>query len=138
MIEIDGRRRTDAAGMRMLFGEALDGADPDHPVLQMIEGMVGVLRDRGIAVVVYVNPMNLEWLEHIGLDDHSGLRQTIAVLRTLVEAHGAQLVDLHAMLPDEAFRDAAGHMEPTPPHHAARRIAAEVAGALMPALDGAR
>lgn len=138
MIEIEGRRRTDAEGMRMLFGEALDGADGDHPVLQMIEGMVGVLRDREIAVVVYVNPMNLEWLDRVGIEDHSGLRQTIAVLRTLVEAHGASLVDLHAMLPDEAFRDAAGHMEATPPHHAAQRIAAEIAGALIPALDEAR
>jgi hypothetical protein len=136
--EQDGRVRGDREAMRWLFGEALDGITADHPVAQLIGGTIAALREEGVQVVVYVNPVNLEWLRRLGMGDEAGLERTIGVLRAIAASHGARLVDLHTMLPDAAFVDASGHMDAGPPYEAARRIAGRLAGALAPSLVEAR
>ena len=135
---VEGQRRADETGTRHLFGDLLDGVTPNHPMVRMLEGTVSVLRERGIVVVLYVNPVNIEWFDRVGLSERKGLHQTIAVIRAMVEGHGGTLVDLHEMLPDAGFKDAAGHMHAKRPHRAAHRIAKNLAYAVIPLLVDAR
>ena len=55
----------------------LAGVDPDHPVLRMLRATLEVFRARGIPVFVYLVPLNLEYLERIGIRDPEGLRRGI-------------------------------------------------------------
>jgi hypothetical protein len=64
----------------------------------------------GIAVTVYLNPMNVEQLSALGVWDEDGIQATVSQLRATIESAGGHFVDLHGLLPDAGFRDPAGHL----------------------------
>ena len=95
--------------VRQRWGDALDGVDPDHPILSIYGSTVEKYRALDIPVWVYITPINLEYFDTLQMLDREGLDHTIASIRQVVEANGAQLIDLHDLLPDAGFRDATGH-----------------------------
>ncbi|MBW2293194.1 MAG: hypothetical protein JRG94_12920 [Deltaproteobacteria bacterium] len=63
----------------------------------------------GSDVLVYVNPINVEHIEQLGLLDESGLAQSLDHATAAVTRNGGHFVDLHQIFPDAAFRDRSGH-----------------------------
>jgi hypothetical protein len=55
--------------------------------------------------------VNIEHIRSLGLS-LDGLERSIVTIRQIVESSGAGFVDLHALLPDRAFRDARDHVTP--------------------------
>lgn len=105
--EID--QRPNRLHVESLYGDALDGLEVDHPVVQMLAGALEVFEHSGIRTLAYVIPMNVEHFERIGFDTRSGMGKTIDTLRSVVESRGGRLVDLHDLLPDRGFKDLGGH-----------------------------
>jgi hypothetical protein len=92
-----------------LYGAAFSGIDRDYPPLQIFAALIDRFGRNGIPVIVYIVPANMEYMRSLGLVDEKGLAETIDTLSTLVYESGGILVDLHELLPDQAFRDATGH-----------------------------
>jgi hypothetical protein len=91
------------------YEPAMAGATASHPLLRMLGETVEVFERRGIPVVVYTSPINLEWLERVGPFDADGLATTLESARDVVERAGGRYVDFHALLPEAEFLDRAGH-----------------------------
>jgi hypothetical protein len=91
------------------FGAALSGIGPRHPVLRALGATVEHLRREGTRVFVYVNPANVEHLSNIGLLEGASLDATLASIQQVVSTADGRYADLHSLLPDAGFRDAAGH-----------------------------
>ncbi len=98
------------AGLLEHYGETLAGLEPDHPVVRVIGATVERFRADEVAVLVYLEPVEVSWLESQAVLDRDGLARTIAVVRHAVETSGGRFADLHALLPADAFRDAPGHL----------------------------
>jgi len=96
--------------VRQNLGDAANGAGLDHPVLQMLAAAIDTFRSRGIEVLLYVTPTNVEHQERVGIDTRGGIAVTVATVRELARRHGAAFVDLHRMFPDAAFRDTGEHL----------------------------
>jgi hypothetical protein len=111
----------------------LAGVDAGHPVLRVLHATLEVFRERGIPVFVYIVPLNLEYLERIGLRDRDGLRRGIESVRRVVLASGASLIDLHDSLPDAAFADGGGHLMTTAEFDAPPIVARRMAHAMLAA-----
>ena len=88
---------------------ALGGLGPDNPVLQALTAAVRDFERAGIPVFVYLTPVNVEHMDALGLLNREGLARTIAVVEEEVREAGGDFIDLHALLPDEGFRDGTGH-----------------------------
>jgi len=127
--EVDSglRPRLTTFGVEQRFAPALRGVEPDFPVLQMLGAAVRAFRERGIEVLVYTSPLNLEHIEAIGADDPDGLARTLASIRAVSEGAGARFLDLHDLIPDAGFRDFAGHLSTTPAHDGPQRVATQLA-----------
>ncbi len=112
------------------YSAALAGLERDHVGVQMLEASLRVYRERGARVVVFVDPIDLELLESRGFMNErarDGLRRTLATLAAVVRENGAELIDLHALLPRDGFDDRAGHLTFRAPVHGNRRLAEELA-----------
>jgi hypothetical protein len=103
------RKRLTKFGLRQRYGHALDGIDADNPVVRMLAAAVRRFRSDGIQVLVYTNPTNVANMEGGGVLDEEGLAKTLGVVAAAVRAAGGEFADFHDLLPDDAFRDAAGH-----------------------------
>jgi hypothetical protein len=124
---IRGGTRYAASRERTHYGAALTGLPADHPVLSVLADTLRAFADAGIETLVYVNPINVEHLSALGLLEGSGLSDSLATLEAVVRGAGGDYVDLHDLLPDAAFRDAAGHLGTAEWVDAPERIAAAVA-----------
>lgn len=109
------------------YGAALGGVPSDHPVLRMLHAAVSEYVSVGMPVTVYTNPINIDQIDGAGLDRTTGLPVTIENVRIAVESAGGYFVDLHAMLPNDAFRDPAGHLEVGSTATVARALARAIA-----------
>jgi len=118
--------------VRQNLGDAVDGAGLDHPVLQMLAAALGIFRSRGVEVLLYVTPTNVEHQERVGIDTRGGLAVTVATVRELARRHGAAFVDLHRMFPDVAFRDPGEHLTYEGAIDGPRMIAERLANELHP------
>ena len=127
--EVDAkpRPRLTPFGVEQRFAPALRGVEPDFPTLQLLGAAIHAFRERGIEVLVYTSPLNVEHLEAIGSDDPEGLARTLASIETVSEGAGARFLDLHGLLPDAGFRDFAGHLSTTPAHDGPQRVADRIA-----------
>jgi hypothetical protein len=96
-------------GMLEHYRGALEGLGPDNPVLQALTAAVRDFERAGIPVFVYLTPVNVEHMDALGLLNREGLARTVAVVEEEVREAGGDFIDLHALLPDEAFRDGTGH-----------------------------
>ncbi len=118
---------TEHSGLRGRYGAALDGLPPDHPILEILSATVRTFRKYGVTPIVYFAPINVEALAAVGLRDDEGLARTMSALRHAVEPAGGVFVDLHALLPSEAFRDPQGHYASSGEIDGPARIAAALA-----------
>jgi hypothetical protein len=103
------RKRLTRFGLRQRYGPALDGIRPGNPAVEVLAAAVRRFRRDGIRVLVYASPANIANMETGGVLDEEGLQKTLEVIAGAVRAEGGEFADFHALLPDEAFRDAAGH-----------------------------
>jgi hypothetical protein len=116
--------------VRQNLGDAANGAGLDHPVLQMLAAAIDTFRSRGVEVLLYVTPTNVEHQERVGIDTRGGLAVTVASVRELARCHGAAFVDLHRMFPDAAFRDPGEHLTYEGAINGPKMIAERLADAL--------
>ncbi len=105
-----GYQRFLLPGLREHFGAAMRGVDADLPVLQVLGATIRAFGRLGIPTLVFVCPANIEYMASLGVVDEEGLGRTLAAIQREVVASGGEFADFHAALPDEAFRDAAGHL----------------------------
>ena len=128
----EGGTRHTAAATRDQYGSALGGLDPDHPVLEMLAAAVRAHVERGADVLVYLNPINVEHIESLGLMNQAGLEASIAGVSKATTGAGGHFLDLHGLLPDAGFRDRSGHFayeaEINGPKIVASNLARAVAG----------
>jgi hypothetical protein len=103
------RKRYRAAFLAEQYGAILSDVSPDHPVLQMLAATLDVLDEAGVPVLVYATPLNVEHMRTEGVIGDGGLGRSMHTVESLVHTHGADYLDLHALLPDKGFRDAPGH-----------------------------
>lgn len=125
---VRGRRRASLEWTRAVLGPALAGAAPDQPAMRYLDAILALYAARGIPALVFVNPVNLEHLRALGLDT-SGLARTVAAARLVADRHAAGFLDLHALLPDAAFRDEMDHLDPDGPGPA--RVGTALAEAIL-------
>lgn len=125
------RNRSNRQYVDALYGGAMAGVTPDHPVVQMLAGALEIYQSAGIHVLAYSVPMNVEHFEEIGFDTRTGTKKTIEMLRDLVESRGGTFLDLHRLFPDKAFKDIGGHFLQEEGFDSAMLLAKELAPELL-------
>lgn len=90
------------------LGDVIDGIAEDHPRLVVLRAMLRDFKKRGVPVLVWASPINLDHLKRLGFR-FEGIDRSISTIRKSVEESGARFVDLHALLRDEDFTDAGDH-----------------------------
>ncbi len=128
---LPGRKRLSIAGMQSRYGSALEGIADDDPNLEMLAATLRVFREAEIPTLLYVNPINIEHAQSLGLHEEAQLQRTTDRIATVAHDHDTHLVDLHDRFPDDHFRDAAGHFSIRDPN-----AMEEIAQALAPAVAG--
>jgi hypothetical protein len=118
--------------MHRFYQVALDGAGPDQPVLRLLAAALDVFREQRIQVLVYVVPVNVEYLEKLGVDTRAGLARTVATARAVVEQRGAHFLDLHRLLPDADFVYPGDHFVHTGEFDGVARITDALADTIVP------
>jgi len=121
--------RYSAKGERLQFESTLEGLDSNDVRLDLLRSGIDSLRRRGIDVLGYMNPTNLDNLKRVGVYDEAAIATTLDRIRMAVEESGAHWLDLHALLEDEDFSDGAGHLVDDETHAVPLRVAREVAAA---------
>lgn len=109
--EIPKTNRLTREAIEDRYDRVLHGIEPDEPTLEVLAATLRIFRDAGIDVLVYANPTNVEHMARMGVVQHEGIDHTIRSLRQVATANGARFLDLHELLPDKAFGDAAGHLD---------------------------
>jgi len=107
---LPGSNRASLKYSRTLLGQALTGIEEDHAALRMFEATLHRLHSAGIRTMVYVPPYNVDHLNSLGVLEGSRLEETIGHVRAVAERGGATFLDLHALLPDDHFRDSMDHL----------------------------
>ncbi|HEX4340232.1 MAG TPA: hypothetical protein VH062_30195 [Polyangiaceae bacterium] len=90
------------------LGDVIGGIGEGHPRLVVLGAMIRDFEKQGIPVLVWVSPINVEHLKKLGLPT-DGIGRSMQTIRKVVEGNGARLVDLHRLLPDDAFVDSGDH-----------------------------
>lgn len=104
------RGRSTATHAVETFAPVFAGIEADSPTVRALETLLARYRDAGVDVIVYVAPINVEYLKRLGVYDARGAADAIAFLEGLARRQGARFLDLHALLPDAAFADQNDHL----------------------------
>jgi len=134
-VQIDGRSRHSKKWAIEYLGEGLRGINTDHIVLQVLAKSLSLFRDAQIPVVIYLNPINIDYLRSLGTMNEELLQASIEAYRSVATRYSAGFVDLHDELPDVSFYDAQGHFKPTPELDPAARILERIQPAVNKELD---
>ena len=102
--------RLERVSVREMAGPVLAGLTENEPGLQVLEELILRLRRGGTEVLVLAQPMNVAYLREVGVVDEAALEESIRQLRNAAESNGADFLDLHDALPNEAFRDHRDHL----------------------------
>lgn len=121
------RDRYHADAERRHYGAAFARLEEDHPILVVLAGTLETLSEAGIPTLVYINPINVEHLGSLGLLEDERLARSLGTIESVVRRAGGDYLDLHDLLPDAAFRDAAGHLGTAELPDAPSRVGAAVA-----------
>ncbi len=124
-------RRFNRTGQLEHYRSALEGIPLEHPLLRALESTIDVFEREGIPVVVYVNPVNHEHMDALGILDREGLASTAENIGVVVRRKRAAFVDLHDLLPDAAFRDGTGHFTVSDEFDGPARLAEALAPTLL-------
>jgi hypothetical protein len=131
VVEFEGRPRHTRELVEKIMGPVLSGLSTHHPNLELLARVLGRLRAAHIPVLVYIEPFNIQYIRSLNVS-MAGLPRSLRNIRRVVEGQGAELLDLHSILPDAAFRDPGDHYtyegEPNGTFLVARRLAAQLAG----------
>jgi hypothetical protein len=122
-----GRPRLTREGIQHRFGPALHGVGPNVPPLELLDAAIRSFRERGIEVLVYTSPLNVEHIEAAGSDDPTGLARTLTSIESVSLRAGGRFIDLHDLLPDAGFRDVAGHLSATNTIDGPKQVASRIA-----------
>lgn len=110
------------------FGSVLEGIGPEHPTLRFIAAAVGVFSEAGIPTLVYLNPINLEHLDAVGVLDKSAMERSVDAYRSSVVDNGGLFLDYHDIFPDSHFADMAGHFRHDDEIQTQTQLAEKIAG----------
>ena len=135
LVEVDGRPRYSSEWAVDRLGEGLKGINPDHILLQILVKSLVLFREAEIPVVIYLSPINIEYLRSIEMVNANLLRTSIETYRSVANDHAAEFVDLHDVLPDASFRDAQGHFHRTETFDPAARLIDSIQPAVENELD---
>lgn len=97
-------------GMLEHYAVPLAGVPLDHPILRALTATIDNLAEEAVETLVYVVPIDIEYMRQQGVYDAKGLAATIDAARETVLDAGGSFVDLHDVFPTRAFRDAPGHL----------------------------
>lgn len=109
-----------------LLGPVLDGLEPGDPGLAVLDALLRRFAQARVAVVVYLAPVNVEHLAALGLVPAPGLARSARRIDAVARRWGAVFLDLHALLPDAAFRDHLDHLVYGVPGEGSRAVAARL------------
>lgn len=112
----------DSAEARLFYGNDLAGAPTAGALRLLLED----LRAAGVATLLFVTPLPVDRFAELGLADELALPARLARLRAAVGAAPGEWLDLHDMLPSDAFGDYRAHLHPD----ACRRVAGRLVDAL--------
>jgi hypothetical protein len=80
------------------------------PMVRMIAATVALAVRNGVEMLVMVSPIPWQRLHEFDLYDRQRTDRRIQIIRGVVEAAGGRLIDLHALLTRDEFRDSLGHV----------------------------
>jgi hypothetical protein len=129
--------RLSLAGARERYGPALDLVEANHPELRMLDATLAAFEGAGIPVLVYVTPVNVQHLKRLELD-LTGLEGSVARIEEIARSRGAAFVDLHDLLPNQAFKDRIEHFKLDAPWNGSERVAARLAPPLVEQMQQGR
>jgi hypothetical protein len=133
-VQVRGVQRASRSRAEQSLGAVLRGLPADNPGLHFLNALLSRFRVANIPVLVYIAPFNIEYIKALGIST-DGLPSSIASIRRVVESQGAQLLDLHASLPDAAFIDEGDHYQFNGEANGQRLLARPLAAALIDVLD---
>ena len=117
------------------YAGALRGVATDHPHLGMLTALIDEFERHGVPVVVYVPPVSpAHFADPTNLS--ARLARSIDAIRTA--SRGAAFLDLHAALPESAFRDWQDHYTTDGDQSGMDQLAALLEPAVRRALTAAR
>lgn len=90
--------------------DAMRGMARGDVAFALIEASVRHLTQRGIRTLVYLTPVNVEHMRKLDAYDPAGVAVIARHLGAATRAAGGEFLDLHDLLDDSGFRDAAGHL----------------------------
>ena len=117
------------------YGSALSGVDPGVPSLLALHATLSYWEEAGIPVLVFTLPVNVDLFDSLGIQDEAAMKQTQSVLAALARSTGAEILDLHDLLPDSSFSDLQGHYSYTEKPDGPKKIAERVAPVLQRMLE---
>ena len=131
MLLEDRPDRFNLAGERAHLETALEGyISSDNPGMVLFRATLRRFRDLGIPVQVYLNPINVDNIELVGLD-RAAIERSVQDVANAVQGEGARFLDLHDIFPDDHFRDASGHFVRDAKTGAARTVGFAIGAALL-------
>jgi hypothetical protein len=131
---LEGRRRYRGDTVIEHLGRGLAGLPEDHVSLRFLGESLATFREAEIPVVVYLNPINVEHLDTLGLRDRGVLERGAGQFRTVVLATDSRFLDLHDLLPDAGFRDEKGNYDVTNEIDALKIMVGEISPIVIDAL----
>lgn len=124
------RKRATPGYARLLLGKALTGVAEDDAALRVLDAAVRRFVSAGIDTLVFIPPYNVEHLKSLGLLEGAHYEDAIAHVGAVAERAGAKFLDLHAMFPDEYFRDFMDHLKESDQTKGHDKVAERLAAAL--------
>jgi hypothetical protein len=131
--EVDKLPRMSKFAAERSLAPLLRGVSPEHPTMRILSAIVARLTRAHIPILVYAGPVNIEHMRKLGLPMQEVERSLQTVAR-VVRQQGGEFVDLHAALPERAFRDPGDHFTFDGQPNGTFRLASRVAAALMNSL----
>lgn len=95
---------------RLRYASVTSGLRPDDPTLRMLAATVRYFTERDVDVLVFAFPMNVSWLQSLGVSTGEDIARSMQTVAAVVEAENGQFLDLHAIVPRSGFADRAGHL----------------------------
>lgn len=132
---VHGRNRAQERELMKALDAAVGGLSPDSARLRVLAATVRSIRKAGIPVLVWVAPVNVEYLQSIGVRV-DGIARSVAAIRTAVVGAGAAFADLHWLLPDAAFRDSGDHVTTEGPVDGSAILGSRLASEIAPLVRG--
>jgi hypothetical protein len=128
--KIEGEERYTVTAMRSNLGASLDGLRRDDPSLVILGATIRTFAWNGAGTLVYINPINVDHAERLGILDRDGLERSIHNIQDVVVRNGGAFLDLHDLFSDEYFRDQPGHLVFEGDRNGPSELAAELAPAV--------